>query len=404
MPGKSPIYLDNAATSWPKPPAVALAIADALEQGIGSPGRGAHSRAINSSRTLTSLRESLAKLVNLQVTDRVILTSGSTEACNLALQGLFTNLGSADPKPVVICSVLEHNAVMRPLNWLQKQGLIELRLVDINNQDIVTEHQLTPLLDDRVRLVAVTHASNVTGMIQPIKALAEALKQSCPDAIFFVDASQTIGLVELAMDWGIDLIAFSGHKSLLGPPGIGALCIGQRAVGQMPSDNDPLQPTRFGGVGFDSFDPIAPATLPMRFEPGTPNTLGAAGLLASLQARTADHAIATLAHERALVGMLMDALKDDDRFEILSPSGIDQRVGLISLRIRAMDPHQVASILDASFSILVRAGLHCAPQAHRTLEKTMTPRGAVRISPGPGTTADEMQTCIDSLRLIADSC
>ncbi|MCH9058118.1 MAG: aminotransferase class V-fold PLP-dependent enzyme [Planctomycetes bacterium] len=390
-------YLDNASTSWPKPPGVARAMLDLLEQGSATPGRGAYTMAVRNGRTILALRHRLARLIGAPGPDHIILTSGATEALNIAIFGLFGEPPDAAP-PRVITTVLEHNSVRRPLAALRDRGHIELIVIPADAEGLIDETALLDAVDERTALVACLSAGNVAGTVQPIDRICRGVRERNPAALTLVDASQSVGLIALNVDEDrIDLLACSGHKTLLGPTGTGVLYASPRALGQT---DDPavrtLRPTRLGGAGDDSRSEDMPEHAPGRFEPGTPNTIGLAGLLAALDARDDAPLTEAVEREHRLIARLMDRLARMPAVRVLGPTDVQRRVGIVSFTAAGWDSAELAAALDASFGICVRAGLHCAPGAHEALG-TLSTGGAVRVSPGPYSTDADIDLLLDAL-------
>jgi len=381
MPIRTPaIYLDNAATTWPKPRQVAEEMSRFLAEEAGNPGRGGHQLAIAAQRVVHDARVQLAKLFGGTDPNRFIHCSSCTDALNIAIKGVL------HPGDHVVTSVLEHNSVARPLRAMADAGLIELSCVNVNADGLIDPRDVQRNMTSNTRLIALSHASNVTGVIQPIADVARIVREQ--DVLFLVDAAQTAGVLDIDVDSsGIDLLAVPGHKSLFGPPGTGGLYVGGRAS---------VRPWREGGTGGDSTNPVQPDEFPHRLEAGTPNTVGIAGLLAAVRGLNPP---AALRHERSLLERLIAGIGDDSRFRILGPLSSESRVGVLSLTVRGVDSAGVAAILDQRFGIAVRAGLHCAPGAHRA--HGTFPSGAVRISPSWVNTLEDMDTLVGALQQIA---
>ncbi len=378
------LYLDNAATSWPKPPCVEAAMRAFLAGDAGNPGRSAHRMAVGAERLLDRLRAQLARRFDADSADRVVFTLNTTDSLNMAIKGVVR---SGDH---VITTVLEHNSVSRPLQALADAGVITLTRLPLAGGGYVDPDSVADALRPETRLIACTHCSNVIGTVQPIEAVGRIARQR--DLLLLVDAAQSAGLWPISMrHMQIDLLAIPGHKALLGPTGTGALLVGNRAD---------LRPWREGGTGGDSSSPQHPAEYPHHLEGGTPNTVGLAGLAAALDAvDPTEGQAATLDREQALARRLADGLRDDPRFHLLGPDDWSHRCGLVSFTCDALDPQEVAAVLDDAFDIAVRAGLHCAPHLHMALGTF--PQGAVRVSPGPSNTPEEIDRLIDALRQIA---
>lgn len=383
------IYFDNASTSWPKPPAVAEAMARRLRDGLASPARGGHALARDAESLLRQVRLRLAQRIGANAPERIVLTSGATHAINTAILGLLLFGSAGVTRPRVVTTVLEHNAVLRPLRWLESKGRIELILVGCGGRGVVDPGDVLAAAGPTTAMVAMTAASNVTGAIQPVEAVAQALRDRAPDALLLVDASQSVGLLPSDVERrGIDLLAFSGHKALLGPTGTGALYISERVPLGLSADGPFLHPVVFGGTGGDAEAPGMPPALPARFEAGTPNTLGFAGLLAAMDEAPRPPA-ETLQHERAMMQTLRERLSAFRGITLLGPDDPEASVGVLAITFDACDPADAAAILDGQFNIAVRAGLHCAPLTHEALG-TLQRGGALRVSTGPYTTIEDI--------------
>jgi cysteine desulfurase family protein len=370
------IYLDNATTSWPKPPAVVEAMTRYLNEVGASPGRAAYAGAVEADRIVADVRRRLTELFDGDDSRRMILCHNCTDALNMAIKGA---LGEGDH---VVTTVLEHNSVSRPLQALAEVGFIGLTRVPASAGGFVDPDQIARAIRPHTRLIACTHASNVLGTIQPLEEIGRLARRH--EALFLADVAQTAGVVPISIKrMHVDLLAFPGHKSLLGPPGTGGLYVGGRAT---------LRPWREGGTGGDSASPTQPGEYPHLLEAGTANTVGIAGLRAALEALDPARA---LAHERELLGRLLDGISENRKVHPVGDQSPDKRVGTLSLVIEGLSPEEAAGVLDESFGIAVRAGLHCAPDTHRATGTF--PEGTLRISPGPATTAGEIDVLIEAL-------
>ncbi len=376
------IYLDNAATSWPKPPGVNRAMAAFhLEQG-GGPSRGGHRLAVAATRVVDEARAKLANLFGVSDPARMIHCFNCSDALNMAIKGV---LREGDH---VVCTALDHNSISRPLEAMVRRGFISLTRVSVGANGMIDPDDIRAAITPKTKLLATVHASNVTGAITPAAELARIAREH--DLLFLLDAAQTAGVVDIHVDaLAVDLLAFPGHKALLGPMGTGGLYVGTRAT---------LNSFREGGTGFDSDFPTQPEDYPTWLEAGTPNAVGLAGLVAALAELDPP---ATLRHERTLIQRVIDGLSGDDRITLYRAPSVETGVGCLSFRIAGLDPQDTAAILDESFDIAVRAGLHCAPYIHRALGSH--PDGTVRISLGPNTTEAEVDTFIAAVREIAGS-
>lgn len=380
-------YLDNAATSWPKPQVVTDAMTQFLAQEAANPGRAGHRMAVAAEKMLDSVRKILTEFVGGTDLHRMVLAMNGTDALNIAFKSLLRHGDH------VISSMLEHNSVSRPLQAMADAGFIELTRIDFSPQTgVIDPDDVAKAITPRTRLVALTHASNVIGTIQPIREVGLIARDR--GVFFLLDAAQTIGVVPInVVDDAIDLLAFPGHKSLLGPTGTGGLYV------HTTVDINALTPFREGGTGGDSGSPTQPRLMPYYLEAGTPNTVGVCGLGAAVR-YVADHRPEkTLKHEQSLVQQFMDAAAEMDQLTLYGPTGKDaslRRVGTVSFNLAPYSPQELGAILDDSFGIAVRPGLHCAPYAHKTLGTY--PDGSVRLSPGAFSTADDIDKLLAALR------
>ena len=377
-----PVYLDNAATSWPKPPEVIAAMQAYLENGGGSPGRAAHGKSLASARMVYETRDALSSLFNATSPDRVIFTKNATEAINLLLFGFL------NPGDHVIVSSMEHNAVMRPLRQLESRG-VSLSVAACDSCGRLDPLTIKTALTPRTRLVLLVHASNVTGTLLPIAEVANIAREA--GIRFAVDAAQTAGVHPIdVQSGGIDFLTFTGHKSLGGPQGTGGLVIGP--------DVD-LRPLMFGGTGSASESENQPAFLPDKLESGTLNAIGIAGLGASLAALTEFGVENVLAHERKLMKLFRDGLKELSDIEVYGPENTAESVGVLSLNVASRPCEEVGMELERDFDILTRTGLHCAPAAHRTIGTFG--RGTVRFSVSRFNTESDIHAALEALSRIA---
>ncbi len=401
------IYLDNAATSWPKPPGVAEAMLRQLAED-GNPGRGGHRRAVSAQRLIDHARLLLARLLNAPDPRRIIFTLNGTDALNAAIHGVpalqpgFRKTDSGKPAHVVT-TVLEHNSVNRPLNALADAGAIELTRISCNADGILTPDDFAAEIRPNTALVAVTMLSNATGIVQPVAEIIRLTRAAAPNCLILLDASQALGAVPIDLvELDADLVAAPGHKSLLGPTGTGLLYLGPRAV----PDPDHADRSRFatwreGGTGGDSSSPVMPAELPHYLEGGTPNTVGIAGLAAAVEwlIDRGVHNVRT--HEQGLTRCLLEGLSALPGIRIIGPADADLRGNAVSFTLPDMDPQDAAGIFDSTFNIAVRPGLHCAPYAHRAVGTF--PSGTIRASVGPFTTADEIDRFVAACRELTPS-
>lgn len=375
------IYLDHAATSWPKPPAVTEAMVHFLEKVGANPGRSAHSRSLDAARIVYGAREAVAELFGVDDPSRVVFTLNLTEGLNLALQGILK------PGDHVITSGLEHNAMMRPLRKLEENGVAVTVLSNFTGGELDVAKVGEAIRPETV-LIAINHASNVSGIRQPISQIGRIARSH--DLLFLLDSAQTAGSFPIDMKSdGVDLLAFTGHKSMMGPSGTGGLVIGPRV------DLEHFEPLVRGGTGSRSESEEQPAFLPDRYESGTPNAVGLAGLQAGVR-WVLDQTVDTIRRrEEELTQRLLDGLRSIDGLEVLGGGDAGLRTPTVSLNLRNMEPSEAGLRLDEDYGILCRIGLHCAPLAHRTLGTF--PRGSVRLSLGPFIEEIEIDRALEAL-------
>ncbi len=379
------LYFDNAATSWPKPAEVPAAMERYLSRIGASPGRSGHRLSLDAGRVILEAREAMACLLGADDPLRIVFTKNATEALNIALQGLL------NPGDHVITSALEHNSVMRPLRALEAEG-VSLSVLPFSDRGGLDPGEIRPAIRPNTRAIVLTHASNVTGAILPIAAAGRIAREQ--GLVLIVDAAQTAGAVPIAVEeMGIDLLAFTGHKSLFGPPGTGGLYI--RA-----GLEERIRPLTRGGTGSRSEFEEHPLFLPDKFEAGTPNTVGLAGLAAGVTWVLARGVEAIRAREEALAGRFLCGLREIPRIELYGPTEPSQRIAVVSFTISGLTPAEVAQGLDEKFDILSRPGLHCAPAAHRAIGTF--PQGTVRFGFGPFTREPEIDTALEALRTLAE--
>lgn len=381
------IYLDNAATSFPKPASVAQAIVEHFRCGAPA-GRGSYAEAVESSARVANCRHRAAGLLGAESRERILFTFNGTDSLNIALHGLL-NAGDH-----VVTSVLEHNSVLRPLRELQCRCEVEVTQVPADRFGCVAPDDFRRALRPTTRLVALVHASNVSGAIQPVAEIGRIAHDA--GALFLVDAAQTAGHVPINLrEFPIDLLACSGHKGLLGPLGTGLLYL-------HPGVEQRLRSFRQGGTGTQSEDDRQPDSLPDKFEAGNLNVPGLVGLEASV-AFLQERGVATLAeHVRQLTQQLLDGLAEIPAVRVFGPPTTHNRVGVVSISVRDYDPQELAAILEQGWRIQARAGLHCAPGAHRSLG-TLASGGTVRFSVGQFNTRDDIDAAVRALREITSA-
>jgi cysteine desulfurase family protein len=378
------VYLDNAATSWPKPEGVYQAVDDYLRN-VGAPaGRAGYAEAVEVGSLVADARRQIARLLGVDDPRRVIFGLNGTDALNLAIHGLL-----ADGDHVVTTDV-EHNSVLRPLAAWELTRRITVTRVPCDDRGVVDPAAIGQALKQKTRLVAVSHASNVTGAVQDVAAIARLAHDA--GALVLCDAAQTVGHVAVDMAaLGVDLLAASGHKGLLGPLGTGVLAIAAHVPSQLAS-------VRQGGTGTESESELQPDALPSKYESGNLNVAGIAGLRAGI-AYLAERGIANIAeHGRQLTDLLLTGLAEIAAVRVVGPRESAARVPLVSIVVEGYDPQEMALALDASCRVQVRAGLHCAPRVHERVG-ALAGGGTVRLSLGPFTTAEDIEI---ACRAVAD--
>jgi cysteine desulfurase family protein len=376
------IYLDNAATSFPKPESVYLALDEFARHSLANPGRAGHKMALAAEHALDDCRHRLNRFFYGRWPERFVFTLNGTDALNMAFKGVLKT------RDHVITTDLEHNSVSRPLVAMEKAGLISLTRVAADGGGTVDPDAIRKAVMPKTKLIAVTHASNVLGTIQPIAEIGKVAREH--DIIFLVDAAQTAGVIPIDIQaLQIDMLAFPGHKSLLGPTGTGVLYVSPRIQ---------LGPWREGGTGGDSATPTQPAEFPYFLEGGTPNVLGVAGLIAGLQYVESEGLAKIHRHETGLTERLWKRLDAIGGFEVFGHRDISCRVGTLSFRCEALPAAELGAILDQAFDIAVRPGLHCAPYVHKAIGSY--PDGLVRVSTGTFNTEADIDRLADALKEI----
>lgn len=372
------IYLDNAATTWPKPEPVYDAVNSCLRRG-GSSGRGGHSMARDANRILFEAREELSVLLGVKDSSRISFFFNATDALNTAI------LGSLKPGDIVVTTTMEHNAVARPLRYLESKG-VELRIVSCWKDGELSLSALRDAVADKPKALVMAHASNVTGWVMPMEEIRAFLP---PETLFIVDAAQTAGIEPINVEiLGIDLLAASGHKGLLGPQGTGVLYV-------KPGVN--VMPLRYGGTGSLSESDRQPDFMPDCLESGTANTPGIAGLLAGVRFIHATGIEQIAVRERKLAEMLANELKRMPGVRVLGWQNTRQ-TAVVSALFDSIDSGWVAQRLADEYDIACRAGLHCAPWAHKTLGTLES--GAIRFSPGFFTSEQEIEMTVRAVHAI----
>ncbi len=375
------VYFDNAATSYPKPPSVYEAINFTLQHVGANPGRGEHSLSQSANRIIFKARETIAEFFNIPNSRNIVFTSNGTEAINLALKGFLK------PGDHGIISSMEHNSVVRPLNSLKNDG-VNVTIVQCDKEGKLNPDYVFKEIKKNTRLIVLTHASNVTGTILPVEEIGEiAAKKGIP---LLVDAAQTAGTIPIdVVRNNISLLACPGHKSLLGPQGTGFLYI---------CEGFNLKPLIEGGTGSNSELSEQPDFLPDRFQSGTLNTPGIAGLKAGIEFINKKSIQTIKEHEDMLSKTFINKLKEINRVRIYGPLSIKEKTAVVSFNIKGKDSADIATALDEKYQIMVRVGLHCSPHAHKTIGTF--PDGTIRVSFSIFNTVHEIDYFIDSLKVI----
>lgn len=380
-------YFDNAATSFPKPGAVAEAVRDYLLRVGASAGRETYAEAVASQRMLDDVRAGLRRVLGAHPADQVVFGLNGSDALNIGIKSLVR------PGDHVVTTCMDHNSVLRPLSALERRGGIQWTAVEVDRHTTrLRVEDFAAAIRPGTALAVVNHASNVTGVLQPLADLAEVCRaRGVP---LLVDAAQSAGHVPIDFSGlGLDMLACPGHKGLLGPLGTGVLLV-RAGLGER------LQTVREGGTGSQSEHPVQPESMPDKFEAGSHNAPGLAGLLAAIrwiEERTPE---ALRRDEAALIGTMAEGLDGIHGLAWFGPRSVQERVGVFSIRLAGVAPAELSRILEDDFGILSRSGLHCAPFAHRMIG-TAADGGATRLSLGPFLGQDDVAAAIDALQRIA---
>ncbi len=379
------IYFDNAATSWPKPRGVAEAMTHYLAEIGASPGRSGHRLAVDAARVVYGAREAVAELFGAPDPLRVVFGANVTEALNLALNGLLR------PGDHVITTSMEHNSVMRPLRALVREG-VQITVVRCSSEGALAPADLETAIRPGTRLIVLNHASNVVGTLLPVAEAGCIARRH--NILLLVDAAQTAGAypIDVQAD-AIDLLAFTGHKSLYGPMGTGGLVIGERV------DAAQLKPLKRGGTGSRSEYEEQPEFLPDLCESGTPNAVGLAGLAASTRWILSQGVERIRTHELGLTGQLLAGLAAIPGVTVYGTRDPARQTATVSFNIAGLGPSEVGLRLDDDYEIMCRVGLHCSPAAHRTLGTF--PVGTVRFGLGAFNTAEEVDSGLAAVATLA---
>ena len=376
-----PIYLDNAATSFPKPSQVIEAVSGTLRLNAANPGRGGHQLSLQAGRLVMECRETVARFFGIDDSSRIAFTANATEAINLGLFGVL------QPGDRVVTTSMEHNAVVRPLKALSDQGAEVVRVM-ADSLGFVDPDAIRKACIPGTRLLMMNHCSNVTGTLQAIEEIGPWCRQQ--GILFMVDAAQSAGVFPINVEeMAIDLLAVPGHKSLLGPTGTGFLYVREGLE---------LRPLLYGGTGNFSQSATQPTEMPERLESGTLNTIGLAGLKAGVEFLETVGLDRIRSHEQELLGQLIDGLGALDCVSLYGPLGSTRHGGALSFNVKNMDPSMLGFRLDREYGICCRVGLHCAPEAHGSIGTL--PEGTVRLSPGYFNTTEQIEQTMVAIRAI----
>jgi cysteine desulfurase/selenocysteine lyase len=375
-------YLDNAATTFPKPREVLRQMTETYSRLGVSPGRGSYDLAVEAAEFVERTRRKLAGFFGASDPQRVVFTANATDALNLVIQGVLQAGDHA------VATRLEHNSVLRPLEHLRQRGFLEYDLVPFNGRGFIDPEDVIARVRSNTRLVIMTHASNVLGTVQPVAETARLCAERGVPVV--IDAAQSAGKIPIDMQtWGIAAVAFTGHKSLYGPTGIGGL---------VAADGFDIRTTRFGGTGIESRSLTHTQSYPHRLEAGTINLLGIVGLSAGLDFIQAEGLDDANQREMALLTRLRDGLAELPDVDFYCAEDLGRHVAVLTANIKGMEPEDVGAILDGDFDIAVRVGLHCAPLVHEDLNTS--PRGGVRFSLGRFNTNEDIDRTLAAMRKI----
>ena len=373
------IYLDNAATSFPKPKEVADAVYDFMINNGTSSGRGSYKKAMQSDYIVYECRKLIGNLFNFDDPKKVVFTSNVTDSLNIAIRGILKE------NDHVITSSLEHNAVWRCLKTLEKDINIKIDTVECSKDGITNPEDIKKYIRKDTALIVFTQASNVLGTIQPVKEIGKIAREN--KIVFLVDAAQSAGAMKIDIkEDNIDILAFTGHKSLLGPMGTGGLIIN--------TDID-IKPLKAGGTGGDSAYDYQPDYYPNHLETGTSNVSGIAGLRAAIKFLNREGIDNIHNKEKKLTKYALQRLETVKDIEIYGPKDCEKILSVISFNIKNKRPEDISTILDQKYNIMLRAGLHCAPTAHSVINTK--DRGSLRIGIGYFNTKDDIDKLVEAL-------
>lgn len=378
------IYLDNAATTYPKPDRVYDAVMDCMKNYCANPGRAGHKLAMKAAREIYDARENIAKLFNIDNPMNIVFTNNATDSLNLAIKGVVRDGDH------IITTSMEHNSVIRPIKSLEKYG-VENTIVKCDKDGFLNIEDLKKEIKPNTKLIVTTHASNVCGTIIDIKSVGEVAKDN--NILYLVDASQTAGVYDINVaEINVDMIAAPGHKCLLGPQGTGILYIREGLS---------INILKEGGTGSKSEDLFQPDLLPDKYESGTHNTPGIVGLNEGVKFILEKGTDNIRDYEEKLCQYMLDKLEDVQNIKVYGPKDSKKRAAVISINIDNMDSGEITYILDSEYDIATRSGIHCSPLAHETLGTLE--QGAVRFSLGYFNTKEDIDKAIGALQEISNN-
>jgi cysteine desulfurase family protein len=378
------IYLDNAATSRNKPETVKKAILNYYENIGCSPGRGGYEDSLQAGRLIIEARKTIADLFNIDDLKQIIFTHNITYALNIGIKGI---LKKGDH---VITSTMEHNSVLRPLNSLEKKGIINVDYIKCDEKGRLDPEKVEAAINKNTKLIILTHASNVSGTLMPVKEVGEVASKN--NIYFMIDTAQTAGIYDINFKrLKVDFLAFTGHKALMGPTGTGGFAVSKKMAAEM-------EPLIEGGTGSKSDQEEQPDFLPDKFESGTMNTMGISGLKAGIEFIKKIGIKKIREHEHQLGKVFLEGLNKIAEIKIIGPGNLRKQIPTFSITAGAKDLGQLSFELDDKYNIMTRSGLHCAPFAHKTLGTY--PEGSLRFSIGYFNTLPEIEFTLDALKNI----
>lgn len=376
------VYFDNAATSWPKPENVYKAAENYLRQGGANPGRSGHTRSLHADRLVFETRQRAALILGADEPEEIVFTLNATDSLNMAIKGIL------EPGDHVIYTSLEHNSVLRPLGSLRRNGVITTTMISCDPSGHLEIQDIEKAIRPNTRLIVCTHASNVIGTVLPVREISNLAWGK--GVFFLLDAAQTAGSIPIDLqEIKPHLAAFTGHKGLLGPPGVGLLYVRKGIK---------IKPWREGGTGSRSEEEHQPEMMPDYLEAGTMNTPGLAGLNEGLKFIEKTGIASIAEHESNLAQKLRKGLKEIRRVKVFGPESNQQSVAVVSFIVEGIDSGELGYVLEQAYGILCRTGLHCAPCAHRTIGTF--PQGTVRFSLGYFNHEEEVEHALKAIREI----